>query len=126
MTADDRRPGVGTGAASDPRRPNLKSASTLPPAPRRRRHLRVEFETAYTAFAFGGRDIRDALHVLTGRRPVWAGITRAWCCSERTARQLVAWAEHQGYDVEVTRPPSARPVVPTTPHTPEPADGLLW
>jgi len=81
--------------------------TSVTPATRPRRQLRVEFQSAYCAFAFGGHDIRHALHALTGRRPAWAGITRAWSCSETTARRLVAWAEHQGYSIEVIGPRAA-------------------
>lgn len=50
-----------------------------------------------------GYGSRAALQELTGKAPVWSTISRAWVCSERTARhRLIPYLEHLGYELVIT------------------------
>ncbi len=64
------------------------------------RRLYVTLVNASCAYV-NGPGSRDLLTELRGRPPVWATISRAWVTTPRTARDLVAIAEHRGYSVTV-------------------------
>jgi hypothetical protein len=63
-------------------------------------HLTVTLVTPSCAYVtgFGSRDL---LTELRGRPPVYATRVRAWVTTPTVARDLVAIAEHRGYDVTV-------------------------
>jgi len=76
-----------------------------------------------------GPGIRTALVELTGRAPVFSTISRAWVCSERTARHLlIPYLENRGYDLTITRPRAAAQIVPevapAAAERPDPGAGL--
>lgn len=74
-----------------------------------------------------GHGSREALMAVTSERPpVWSSISRAWVCSERTARErLLPHLEHNGYSVVVTGPRAASTVsaAPAV-EVPDPGAGL--
>lgn len=64
------------------------------------RHLTVTLVTPSCAYVTG-HGSRDLLTELRGRPPVYATRARAWVTTPTVARDLVAIAEHRGYDVTV-------------------------
>jgi hypothetical protein len=46
-----------------------------------------------------GHGSRDLITELRGRPPIWSSLARAWCTTDRTARDLIAVAELRGFEV---------------------------
>lgn len=93
----------------------------------RRRLLEVEAENRY-CHRLRGPDVRAlAMRVNAGKVPVWSSIAKAYTVSEQTAANVIALAEHRGYDVVVTGP---RAVASTTPfagvHDCDDSGEALW
>lgn len=85
----------------------------------------LEVELAGYGSLVRGYGSRDLVISVTGRTPVWSAIRRGWSVQESTARDVVAAAEADGYDVVITgrRAVDQNPAnIPRT--TPEP--GGLW
>ncbi|SDD89796.1 hypothetical protein [Nocardioides lianchengensis] len=49
-----------------------------------------------------GYGSRALVEAVAGKPPVWISRLRGWSCQEKTARNVVALAETQGYDVLIT------------------------
>ena len=64
------------------------------------RHLTVTLVNNSCALV-SGHGSREMLTELRSRPPVYATLSRAWVTTPKTARDLVAIAEHRGYDVTV-------------------------
>lgn len=62
------------------------------------RRIEVTFENRDCAFV-AGYGARELLTEMRGRPPIWSTLTRAWCTTEQTARDLIAIAERRGYEV---------------------------
>lgn len=62
------------------------------------RRLTVTFESKHCAFVSGWGS-RELLTEMRGRPPMWSSLTRAWCTTEQTAKDLIAVAESRGYQV---------------------------
>jgi hypothetical protein len=65
------------------------------------RHAEIDIRSRYYALVRGYRT-RAALESLLGKPPVWSTRERAWVCGERTARNLVALLESDGYTLTLT------------------------
>lgn len=77
------------------------------------KRLSVTFVNAWCAYV-SGYGSRDLITAHTGRPPVWSSIGRGWVVTSRTARDVIAVAERQGYDVITTEDdplPAARGVL---------------
>ena len=61
----------------------------------------VMFTSTPMAAYVKGYGTRELLTELRGRAPVWATRQRAWCVTERTARDLIAVAESRGIAVAI-------------------------
>jgi hypothetical protein len=68
------------------------------------RTLEVELETRHCAFVRGHGSRALLTQMMNGKPPVWSRSQRAWTVSERTARNVIAAAEHQGFNVVITGP----------------------
>ncbi len=62
------------------------------------KRLTVTFENTHCAFV-AGYGARQLLTEMRGRPPIWSTLTRAWCTTEQTARDLIAIAERRGFEV---------------------------
>jgi hypothetical protein len=96
----------------------------------RRRVLEVELNNAYDALVRGPCAHQLVIEV-TGRVGVWSRQRRGYAVQERTARTIVALAEHLNYDVLISGPRARQVVRPQLeledvgPHHP-PAEAALW
>jgi hypothetical protein len=88
-------------------RPRASLAGDASSIPRRtdtgrpRRRIEVEFVNASCAYV-RGYGSREILTDLRGRPPVYARLSRAWCCLPSTARDVIAIAESRNYLVVVS------------------------
>lgn len=85
----------------------------------------LEVEIAGYGSLVRGYGSRDLVMSVTGRAPAWSRIRRGWSVQESTARDVVAAAEVQNYDVVITgrravdHNPADRPLT-------SPDHGGLW
>lgn len=69
------------------------------PPGRVRPRARIRFVNESLALV-NGYGTREAIRDLARSAPVWATISKGWVVTPHRARQLVAWLEHRGYDVD--------------------------
>ena len=93
------------------------------------RHVEIDIVNRHCAHV-RGHGSREAIATVTnGKAPVWSTISKAWVCSERTARErLLPHLEHLGYSVVVTGPRMVSAAkVPAAPAVERPdPDPELW
>lgn len=69
----------------------------------RRRTLLVELD-GFRSVVGGSRGVRDLVIEVAGRAPVWISRRKGYSVSERTARDVIAVAESQNWDIVITGP----------------------
>jgi hypothetical protein len=85
----------------------------------------LEVELAGMGSLVRGYGSRELVMSVTGRAPVWSSIRRGWSLQEVTARDVVAAAEAQGFDVVITGPRASDRNPANTPRPmPDPGGGL--
>lgn len=65
----------------------------------KRLHLTFVNQNCVYVAGYGSREL---LTELRHRPPVWSSLGRAWTCQPRTAHDLIAEAERQGFEVTIT------------------------
>ena len=62
----------------------------------------IEIELAGCGSLIRGYRARELYERVTGRAPVYIPLARGYSCQEKTAKDVIAIAEAQGFDVVVT------------------------